>query len=247
MSAPNQYQRVLGIDTAGPALAVGLIDGCDDVADIAGDIPFEHSRRLVVTIGAALRKAGWQPSYIDLIAVTAGPGSYTGLRLGATAAKVFGWAVGAPLVGVDALDVLAGNLEQGTAAARADQPSWAVAMTTARRGEVYARLYRLQPGNSLQPVTKLLEGRLETVIGLLRPAVASAPGDVPIWLIGEGARRHAEVLESALGAGICRWVDPALDVPRGTVVARLGQRVAAAGAVQAAVDFVPEYVGPAIV
>src|SRR5690606_23122593 len=131
-------KRVLGIDTAGSRLAVGAWSGDGAVVDVAGRESLEHSRRLVTAVAEVLERAGWSPEQVDLIAVSRGPGSYTGLRLGAMVAKTLGWAVGAPLVGVDSLAVLAAN-----AAGACDA---VVAALPARRGRLYARAYRLAAG-----------------------------------------------------------------------------------------------------
>src|SRR5690606_11574016 len=134
------------------------------------------SRRLVAVIAEVLAEAGWEPGDLDLIAVTRGPGSYTGLRLGAMAAKILAWSGGVPLVGVDALAVRAAN-----AAGLAEA---VVAALPARRGRVYAGAYRLdgdaRPPRPLAPVE---EGAPEDVLDQLLKVAGPRP-----LLLGEGIR-----------------------------------------------------------
>jgi len=254
-------KRVLGIDTAGSRLAVGAWSGDGAVVDVAGRESLEHSRRLVTAVAEVLERAGWSPEQVDLIAVSRGPGSYTGLRLGAMVAKTLGWAVGAPLVGVDSLAVLAAN-----AAGACDA---VVAALPARRGRLYARAYRLAaggeaPGIPAAPAPDALgpleEGEAVPVLARALAAARAAGGKVLV--LGEGIRRlDPAELASALAAGPEGGpasgvpVEPATDVsvqpappgmgiPRGSVVARLGLGIARQQGTVPAVDFVPWYVGP---
>lgn len=230
-------ERVLGIDTAGAALAVGLWTARGTVVDVAGEAAFEHSRRLVAAVAEVLERAGCRLADLDLIAVSEGPGSYTGLRLGAAAAKVLGWAAGVPLVGVDALAVLASNA--------AGESGPVVALLPARRGQVYARAYRLDPAApSPTPLGPLLEGETAAVLSNLERSTYVC--DTAPLFLGEGVRGHDRLLEAAFG-GRARVAPPALDVPRGSAVALLGRERARAEGTTAAAAFLPRYVGPDVV
>lgn len=214
--------RVLGIDTASSILAVGAWGSDGTRVDLTGREPLEHSRRLVTAVAEVLEQAGWRPHDLDLIAVTRGPGSYTGLRLGAMVAKTLGWAAGAPLVGVDALAVLAANAAGAYAAA--------VAVLPARRERVHARAYRLGPGGVdavvPQPLGPAETGDARAVLARLSAAAAAAGGEPA--LVGEGVPGQRP---------------GALDVPRGSVVARLGHQIARDEGTVTALAFVPWYAG----
>lgn len=101
--------KVLGIETSG---SVGSIAICEDdrvVWERCFEKGLRHGTELITSIKAVLEEPHWKPSDIELIAVSAGPGSYTGLRVGITCAKALAYALNKPVVAVPTLDVLAEN------------------------------------------------------------------------------------------------------------------------------------------
>ncbi len=95
----------LVIDTAGPVCAAGLFDANEIVAHNSADIGRGHAERLMPMIQSVMGDTAWAD--ISAIAVTRGPGSFTGLRVGLSAARGFGLALGVPIHGVSVLDALA--------------------------------------------------------------------------------------------------------------------------------------------
>jgi tRNA threonylcarbamoyladenosine biosynthesis protein TsaB len=121
---PPPLARVIAIDTSQPTGSVAAYnprqlaplasashantDTIDDaVFSETFDTPADHARLLAGGIERTCRLAGWPPREVDLVGVVVGPGSFTGLRVGVTAAKVLAWASGCSLVGVSAFDLLA--------------------------------------------------------------------------------------------------------------------------------------------
>jgi tRNA threonylcarbamoyladenosine biosynthesis protein TsaB len=121
---------------------------------------------------------GWND--VDRIAVGVGPGTFTGLRIGIATARGLAYATGIPLVGTSTLRSLALNLE-GTVAAVLD----------ARRGEVFAAVWRA-PDEPVLPPAALAPAKLAKAIEKL---------DEPVLAIGPGAIEFRQVLERA-GASI---------------------------------------------
>ncbi|MEW6048328.1 MAG: tRNA (adenosine(37)-N6)-threonylcarbamoyltransferase complex dimerization subunit type 1 TsaB, partial [Bacillota bacterium] len=118
-------RRILAIDTATRTLSVALGDDGGWWLNVAG--PGQgRGEALVALIQRGLAEAGWRGTGLDGIAVTVGPGSYTGLRVGLAVAKTLAWAWERPLVGVDTLMAMA--LAVGWAA------PMVVAALDARRG-----------------------------------------------------------------------------------------------------------------
>ena len=121
---------LLAIDTAGPRLQLALLGG-DAVATLVEDMPTGQAERLFPAIAELLARNG--ATYADLtrIAVTTGPGSFTGLRIGLSAARGLGLARNIPVVGVPTLFALSLN-------ARCD--ALAVVLD-AKRGEAYVQTF----------------------------------------------------------------------------------------------------------
>ena len=94
-------RNILALDTSTPRAAVALATADGDVHVARPDPEARHGRDLVPGVRDLLRRAGLAARAIDVVAVGLGPGSYTGLMVGLTAAKVLAYASGAPLVGFD--------------------------------------------------------------------------------------------------------------------------------------------------
>lgn len=112
------------------------------------ELHLEASKRSAQSLAPGLKQvletAGWRPADVQLVAVTTGPGSFTGLRVGIATAKVFAYAAGAEIVGVDTLEVIA-------AAAPAEIDTLG-AVIDAQRGDVVARTFRRGSQGRFEPV-----------------------------------------------------------------------------------------------
>lgn len=128
---------VLAIDTSGSGCSAAIYDsGSDIVLGKSGaDIGRGHAERLMEFVDEALAAADRQIDDIDRIAVTIGPGSFTGIRVGVATARGLALALGKPAVGVSSLHVIA---EEARAAA---QGRAVLAAIDAKRDEVYLQSY----------------------------------------------------------------------------------------------------------
>jgi tRNA threonylcarbamoyl adenosine modification protein YeaZ len=126
--------KILGIDSSTPIASVAVLDDerilATGESDAAG-----HRADLLVTIDRVCREAGVTPAELDAVAIGAGPGSFTGLRIGMATAKGIAFAAGKPLWAVSSLAALAYPV---------DKPL-VIAVLDARRGELYAGAYRRPP------------------------------------------------------------------------------------------------------
>lgn len=165
--------KILGIETATPVLGVALLDGAHVRLEITHNLGKTHGERLAPLIEQALREAGWRARDLDAVAVSSGPGSFTGLRIGLSTAKGLAFAAGCPLVGVPTLEALAANV------AGLVSP-----MIDARRGEVYAGLYRTgqdgTPEAVLPPQAGPLTEWMERVAEAAAGATVAYTGDVAV-------------------------------------------------------------------
>lgn len=97
----------LGIDTANQTLAIGVIEDDTVLGQIQINKQKNHSVSLMPAIDQLFSALGLTPTAIDRIAVSDGPGSYTGLRIGVTTAKTLAYTLGKELVGISSLQAIA--------------------------------------------------------------------------------------------------------------------------------------------
>lgn len=135
---------VLAIDTALDVCAAAI--AADERVLARGCAPGEVSRSdaLAPLVAALLEGAGLRPAQIGRIGVVVGPGGFAGVRAGLSFARAFGFALGAPIVGVDTMAALAASESD-----RGGQ--WIAPTVDARRGQIYAGLYDGKGREALAP------------------------------------------------------------------------------------------------
>ena len=99
--------RILALETSGTAGSVAVLEGDRSLAQFELDPARRSAQTLAAGIDRVLREVGWKSCEIEMVAVAVGPGSFTGLRVGVTSAKVFAFAVNAKVIGIDTLDAIA--------------------------------------------------------------------------------------------------------------------------------------------
>ena len=99
--------RVLAIEAACPPGSIALVHQHKSIAFEQLESVHRTTESFAVAIGSLLKVADWSPKDVELVATTHGPGSFTGLRIAVTAAKVFAYAVGAQAFGINTLEVIA--------------------------------------------------------------------------------------------------------------------------------------------
>lgn len=173
--------RILAVDTATRSCSVALADGDAVLAEVTIRIQQTHAKHLMGMIDTAIGLSGTPFSDIDGFAVTRGPGSFTGLRIGIATVKGLAAASGKPMVGVSTLETLAMQVAC---------PSCLICpLLDARRGEVYSSRYRYRNG--------CLE-RLRDE-GVSTPEKAIEDIDETCLFLGSGAVLYREILVRRLG------------------------------------------------
>lgn len=143
---------ILNIESATEVCSIALSDAGKTLAIEESREPNMHAARITLLIEACLRDAGLDMEAIKAIAVSAGPGSYTSLRVGAAAAKGIGYAFGIPLIAVDTLKSLAWACREKYPY---DPGMLFCPMIDARRMEVYTAVYDTD-FNVVEPVHALV-------------------------------------------------------------------------------------------
>ena len=204
--------RVLALETATPAAGAALVDDGQILAECQLAGQKNHSERLLQITHSLFEWTGAEKRSVDLIAVSVGPGSFTGLRVGISTAQGLAFALDRPLAGIPTLDVVASQ------AAMAD--GFVSPMVDARKHQVYAALYHARAGGltQVQPPT------------VVDPAQWVESLDGPAMLIGNGVSAYSEAVFSAAKDKGCSMADQNLGIPRASTVARLAGTIYAASA-----------------
>jgi tRNA threonylcarbamoyladenosine biosynthesis protein TsaB len=177
---------ILALDTTTKSGSVALVRDGDVVYETAGDPNVTHGARLPGEFARALEAAHARISDIDLLAVAAGPGSFTGLRVGIASIQGLAMAHALRVVPVSTLDALA------QIASRDAEDTLLAPWMDAQRQQVFAALYAPDGRTVLEPPTSALPH--ET----LRAWSASIAGK-DVRFIGDGAVRYAAAIDESLG------------------------------------------------
>ncbi|MEN6450256.1 MAG: tRNA (adenosine(37)-N6)-threonylcarbamoyltransferase complex dimerization subunit type 1 TsaB [Thermoguttaceae bacterium] len=150
--------KILALETTEKIGTVAAVAGGKLLGQLALEPKLRSAQSLIPAMHQLMQTVHWTPQDVQLVAVSVGPGSFTGLRVGVTAAKVFAYCVGAAVLGVSTLETIAaGALEPEDAAA--DSPQHGPAETAggrisvvldAQRGDVVAQCFASDPEHGLQ-------------------------------------------------------------------------------------------------
>jgi tRNA threonylcarbamoyladenosine biosynthesis protein TsaB len=203
--------RLLAVDTSTATGGIAVLDGHTVRAVIHTTSGHTHARRLMATVDAALTLAGMTMDDIDAFAVTTGPGSFTGLRIGIGAVKGFALARSRPVAAVSTLDVLARQFPpfDGKVCPVLD----------ARKGQVYTALYECGDGENWAQI------RPPCVID---PAIWLKELEGPCLFVGDGLNTYRPLVEAAF-TGTARCAPAHLNTPNACVVGWIAKRDLEAG------------------
>lgn len=188
--------KILSIDTANWPLSVAISDGESLIGEINTNISKNHSLRLMPAIEQLFLQTDLKRDDLDGIAVSFGPGSYTGVRIGVTTAKTMAWSLNVPIIGISSLQVMAQN--------RLDFPGLIVPMIDARRGQVYTGAYEYDTNLNIR--SPLIEDQIVLADHFLEQLITHQE---QLLFIGEGVNQHKEAITEKLGnqAHFARAVD----------------------------------------
>ncbi len=180
---PRAHPVVLGCDTSTTVGTVALVEGDRVTAELVLQTPGSTSRRLATDMRDILSARGLQPSDLDLLVASVGPGSFTGVRITLAAMKGLAFALGRPLVCVPSLDALARPL--------LGRGAVVLAALDARRSELYAAAFAPDGAPLLEATAIAPRAAAE--------ALRDACLGLPIVGVGEGVLAYRDALAGALG------------------------------------------------
>jgi len=206
------------METSSLAGGVALLDDERLVAEYLLDVSITHAERLMAAVDRVLADARWTPRELGGLAVAVGPGSFTGLRIAVSTAKGLALALGLPIAAVPTLDAMAAALP------------WAALpvcpVLDARKGEVYASLYRWD-GRAMRRDWEYLA---------LSPEALAERLTEPVILAGDAA--------AAIHSPYARLVPPPRRLPSPACVGALGLQRLRRGDSLAPAALAPLYLRP---
>ena len=220
--------KILALETSAKAVSAAVTENGKVLCSGYQDTGLTHSRTLMPIVEHILKNTGLTCADMDTIAVAAGPGSFTGIRIGVSAAKGLAFAVDKPAIGVSTLAAMARNV------AFAD--GLVICAMDARRNQIYNALFEAKDGT----LTRLTEDR---AIGLAELAEELKDDPRSKTVVGDGARLCFDFLTQA---GIpCRLAPAHLLMQNATSVALEAEQLAAEGGFVSAQELEPVYLRPA--
>jgi len=220
--------KILALETSAKAVSAAVTEDGKVLASGYQDTGLTHSRTLMPIVEHILKNTDLTVQDCDVIAVAAGPGSFTGIRIGVSAAKGLAFAAEKPAVGVSTLAAMARNV--------AWLDGLVICAMDARRQQVYNALFQAENGT----LTRLTPDRAIS----LEDLAAEVKGDErPKIIVGDGARLCYNALSEQ---GIsCRIAPPHLVMQNAVSVALEAETLAEAGHFVTAQDLQPVYLRPA--
>jgi tRNA threonylcarbamoyladenosine biosynthesis protein TsaB len=213
----------LAIDTATRTAGVALLHDETVLVEYFFNVSVNHSETVLSAVHQGLAVAGIGIDGVDLFALTVGPGSFTGLRIGASTVKGLALTTGKPVVGVSTLEALAYNASEC--------PALICPMLDARKGEVYAALYR---------------ANREGIFDVVLEEEVTTPGQFldriegETLFLGDGFSEHAELIRDRF-QGRARFAPPNRQWVRASSAALLGMKRYGQGERLDVATFVPRY------
>lgn len=217
--------RLLVLDSSGLVASVALIEDDKLIAEYTTGHKLTHSQTLLPMLDEITRRTSFELKDIDAIAVAMGPGSFTGLRIGAATAKGLGLALNKPIVPVPTVDGLAYQMF--------GVENIICPMMDARRKQVYTGFYRFK-GSEFQVIKEQCAQSVEDTLNQLKEF------NEPVVLLGDGIPVYEEDIKQSLG-------EKALFAPvhasrqRAGAVGALAKILYEKGMIQGADEFAPEY------
>lgn len=196
---------ILSIDSSTPVAGIAVSDGHKLLGEVMINTKNTHSEKLMPMVAQLLDDLQITIQDIEAVAVTCGPGSFTGLRIGMATAKGIVQGGGKKLIAVPTLDTLAQNLNH--------YPGVICPIMNAQKNQVYTAIYRSGESN----LERLSDYQAIEADKLAEQLLAL---NEPVWFTGDGVDAFAEHFQAKLGSN-CHFADGNTVLPRAGALAML--------------------------
>ena len=217
--------KILGLDSSGIVASVAIVEDDVLIAEYTVNYKKTHSQTLLPMLDEIAKMTELDLNSIDAIAVAAGPGSFTGLRIGSATAKGLGLALKKPLIAIPTVEGLAYNLY--------DISGLICPIMDARRKQVYTGIYRFTD-HQLKVVEDQMAVPMETVIEKLNQY-----GET-VTFLGDGVPVFHELIAEKM-TGPYSFAPAHVNKQRAAAVATLGEIYYRQGKTETAMEHVPDY------
>lgn len=217
--------KILGLDSSGIVASVAIVEDDVLIAEYTVNYKKTHSQTLLPMLDEIAKMTELDLNSIDAIAVAAGPGSFTGLRISSATAKGLGLALKKPLIAIPTVEGLAYNLY--------DIPGLICPIMDARRKQVYTGIYRFTD-HQLKVVEDQMAVSMETVIEKLNQY-----GEA-VTFLGDGVPVFHELIAEKMTVPYS-FAPAHVNKQRAAAVAALGEIYYRQGKTETAMEHVPDY------
>lgn len=214
--------KILGVDTSTDFLSIAIVDENVLLVNFEHFCSRQHSSNLIPLIKETLKKSNLSIEDLDAFAVSIGPGSFTGLRIGASTIKGLALSCNKPVIGVPTLDVIATNATYF--------PHIICPIVDARKDKIYSALYQSK-NNRLKKVSKYLLISLDRLISKI--------GKRKTLFLGDAVKLYKNNIKKIFSKA--EFAPASLWFPRASVVARIGLEKIAKGKQDNPDELVPMY------
>jgi tRNA threonylcarbamoyladenosine biosynthesis protein TsaB len=221
--------KILAIDSSGLVASVAIVEDDITIAEYTLNHKKTHSQTLLPMLNEIKEMTQLDLKTVDAIAVAAGPGSFTGLRIGSATAKGLGFALDIPIIPVPTVDALAYNL-YGTS--RLICP-----IMDARRNQVYTGLYEFE-NDKLKIIEKQCAADIADIVGKINDICA--PTGRNVIFLGDGVDVYSNRIEELIKVGFS-FAPACANRQRAAAVATLGMEMYRNGVYETAADHAPNY------
>ena len=188
---------ILCLETATPVCSVALNESCCTIALRETEGQNAHSEKITNFIREVMEVAKINYSKLDAVAVSKGPGSYTGLRIGVSTAKGICYAADLPLMAIDTLEAMAYGMK-AKLGSQIGESDLLIPMIDARRMEVYAAIFDANLNKISDTAAMVIdENSFEELLK-----------DHRLWLFGDGAPKLKNVFENQPNVNIVDGFKP---------------------------------------